>query len=85
MSGTSMEYEDLLALKNSEISALQEELQRERVWRTALQQEADLTFGKLVLAKKENEEIKAKMTAWLRIAEHQAQFKDQLAKQAFEL
>jgi hypothetical protein len=85
MSGTKMEHEDLIAHKNAYIGALEEELQRERLWRTALQEEADLTFEKLVQAKKEVEDLKAKMAAWLRIAEHQAELKEQIVKQAFEL
>lgn len=84
MSGVIMECEDLLLLKNSEIAALQEELHRERTWRTALQEEADLTFAKLVQAKQQNDAMKAKIDLWISIAENQASMREQLERQGYE-
>lgn len=84
MSGVIMEAEDLLLLKNSEIASLQEELQRERTWRVALQSESDLTFEKLVAVKKQNDELKAKIDAWIAIAEDQASMREQLKRQGYE-
>lgn len=84
MSGVIMECEDLLLLKNSEIAALQEELHRERKWRTALQEEADLTFAKLLQFKQQNDTLKAKIDAWIAIAEGQSNMREQLERQGYE-
>ena len=84
MNGVIMECEDLILLKNSEIAALQEELHRERTWRMALQEEADLTFAKLVQAKNQNDTLKAKIDAWIAIAERDANMRQQLERQGYE-
>jgi hypothetical protein len=84
MSGVIMECEDLIAIKNSEIAALQEELQRERTWRMALQQEADLIFVKLLQSKQKNDALKAQIDAWISIAEGQANMRQQLERQGYE-
>lgn len=84
MSGVIMECEELLLLKNSEIAALQEELQRERTWRMALQEESDLTFAKLVHFKQENDAMKAKIDSWIAIAERDANMRQQLERQGYE-
>jgi hypothetical protein len=84
MSGVIMECEDLILLKNSEIAALQEELHRERTWRMALQEEADLTFAKLVHSKKENDAMKAKIDSWIAIADGDANMRQQLERQGYE-
>ena len=84
MSGVIMECEDLILLKNSEIAALQEELHRERTWRMALQEESDLTFAKLLHFKQENDAMKAKIDAWIAIAERDANIRQQLERQGYE-
>ena len=84
MNGVIMECEDLILLKNSEIAALQEELHRERTWRMALQEESDLTFAKLLHFKQENDAMKAKIDAWIAIAERDANIRQQLERQGYE-
>lgn len=85
MSGVIMEAEDLLALKNSEIAALQEELQRERVRREAVEAEADLVFNKLMQMQKRLADLQAKVNSWVQISDEQAAMKQQLERQGYEL
>jgi len=85
MSGVIMEAEDLLALKNSEIAALHEELQRERIRREALESEADIVFNKLLQLQKRLADLQAKVNSWVQIADEQAAMKQQLERQGYEL
>lgn len=85
MSGVIMECEDLLTLKNSEIAALQEELQRERIRREAVESEADIVFNKLLQLQKRLADLQAKVNSWVQIADEQAAMKQQLERQGYEL
>jgi len=85
MKGIEAEMHDLHLLKDAEIGALREELQRERNKREAAEREAQLLFEAAQLATKENMELRKRCHAWADDADELIRKARQAELEALEL
>lgn len=80
-----MEQEDIIRMKDCEIRALQEELDRERSRREAAQDEADLSFQQLASLSSQNKQLRSQIESWTKEVDAKAALEQQLQRQGFEL
>ncbi len=64
MSGVIMEAEDIIAMKNAEVAALQEELVRERTAREAAERAQDLAISEGLKWQRQYNQARKQLQAW---------------------